>query len=146
MESLTSSQPLMPPCQDWVHVLMAWQQGGRWNPDEATHDINYLEMLAVLFALKYFSDKVSAKHIKLMVDNTTAVATINQMGTCHSNLNNKLVQQILEWCILHGVWLTVAHIPGKSNIEAYRDQGYLGKKQSGALTDLSTELSYKSWT
>ena len=40
------------------------------------------------------------------------------MGTCHSNLNNKLKQQIWEWCILHGVWLTVSHIPGKCNTEA----------------------------
>ena len=78
-------------------------------------------MLAVLFALQSFSNKVSAKHIKLMVDNTTALVTINQMGTCHSNLNNKLVQQIWEWCILHGVWLTVAHILGKSNTEADRE-------------------------
>ena len=107
--------------------------GGRWNPDEATHDINYLEMLAVLFALQSFSDKVSAKHIKLMVDNTTAVATINQMGTCHSNLNNKLVQQIWEWCILHGVWLTVAHIPGKSNTEADRESRLTRKETEWCL-------------
>ena len=43
------------------------------------------------------------------------------MGTCHSNLNNKLKQQIWEWCILHGVWLTVSHIPGKCNTEADRE-------------------------
>ena len=49
-----------------------------------------------------------------MVDNTTAVATINQMGTFHSNLHIKLVQQIWEWYILLGVWLTVVPIPGKS--------------------------------
>ena len=82
----------------WGACLDGMTTGGRWNPDEATHDINYLEMLAVLFALQSFSDKVLAKHIKLMVDNTIAVATINQMGTCHSNLNNKLEQQIWEWC------------------------------------------------
>ena len=109
---------------------MAGQQEGGWNPDEATHDINYLEILAVLLALQPFSDKVSAKHIKLMVDNTTAVATINQMGTCHSHLNNKLVQQICECCILHGVWLTVALTPGKSNTEADRESR-LSRKETG---------------
>ena len=118
-------------CMSWWH-----DNRGRWNPDEATHDINYLEMLAVLFALQSFSDKVSAKHIKLMVDNTTAVATINQMGTCHSNLNNKLVQQIWEWCILHGVWLTVAHIPGKSNTEADRESR-LSRKETEWCLDRS---------
>ncbi|PFX34812.1 hypothetical protein AWC38_SpisGene325 [Stylophora pistillata] len=80
-----------------------------------------------------FSDKVSAKHIKLMVHNTTAVATINQMGTCHSNLNNKLVQQIWEWCILHEVWLTIAHIPGKTNAEADRESRLSGKETEWCL-------------
>ena len=61
----------------WGACLDGMTTGGRWNSDEATHDINYLEMLAVLFALQSFSEKVLAKHIKLMVDNTIAVATIN---------------------------------------------------------------------
>ena len=74
----------------WGACLDGMATGGRWNPDEATHDINYFEILAVIFALQSFSDKVPAKHIKLMVDNTTAMATINQMGTCHSNLNKIL--------------------------------------------------------
>ena len=120
----------------WGACLDGMTTGGRWNPDEATHDINYLEMLAVLFALQSFFGKVSEKHIKLMVDNNTAVATINQMGTCHSNLNNKLVQQIWEWCILHGVWLTVAHIPGKSNTEADRESR-LSRKETEWCLDRS---------
>ena len=117
----------------WGACLDGMTTGGRWNPDEATHDINYLEMLAVLFALQSFSDKVLAKHIKLMVDNTIAVATINQMGTCHSNLNNKLEQQIWEWCILHGVWLTVSHIPGKCNTEADRESRLSRKETEWCL-------------
>ena len=120
----------------WGACLDGMTTGGRWNPDEANHDINYLEMLAVLFALQSFSDKVSAKHIKLMVDNTIAVATINQMGTCHSNLSNKMVQQIWEWCILHGVWQTVAHIPGKSNTEANRESR-LSRKETEWCLDRS---------
>ena len=120
----------------WGACLDGMTTGGRWNPDEATHDINYLEMLAVLFALQSFSDKVLAKHIKLMVDNTIAVATINQMGTCHSNLNNKLVQQIWEWCILHGICLTVAHIQGKSNTEADRESR-LSRKETEWCLDRS---------
>jgi hypothetical protein len=55
--------------------------GGNWTPIGAQH-INYLEMLAVLFALKSFSSQVSGKHVKVLMDNTTAVAGINQMGTC----------------------------------------------------------------
>ena len=93
---------------------------GNWSPEEAHYDINYLEMFAVFLALKSFFSVVQNKHVKLLVDNTTAVTTINQMGTCHSRVNNQLSQQIWLWCIDHNVWLTVAHIPGKQNTEADR--------------------------
>ena len=75
-------------------------------------------MLAVFLALKSFSNTISGKHVKLLVENTTAVTTINQMGTCHSRLNNQLAHKIWLWCIDHRVWLTVTHIPGKENTEA----------------------------
>ena len=68
-------------------------QSLNWTPEEAQRDINYLEMLAVFLALKSFSS-VQGKNVKLLVDNTAAVSTINQMGTLHSRVNNHLSQQI----------------------------------------------------
>jgi hypothetical protein len=53
--------------------------GRNWTPTEAESHINYLEILAVLFALKSFSSQISGKHVKVLIDNTTAVAGINQM-------------------------------------------------------------------
>ena len=105
----------------WGCCIETVTSGGNWTPEEAQHDINYLEMLAVFLALKSFSNTISGKHVKLMVDNTTAVTTINQMGTCHSWLNNQLAHQIWMWCIDHRIWLTVTHIPGKQNTEADRE-------------------------
>ena len=58
--------------------------GGSWTPDERAHDINYQEILAVYLALQSFLSAIAGKHIKVMVDNTTAVFCINIMGTCHS--------------------------------------------------------------
>jgi hypothetical protein len=95
--------------------------GGNWTPTEAEHHINYLEMLAVFFALKSFSSQISGKHVKVLIDNTTAVAGINQMGTCHSRTNHRLACRIWEWCVAHNIWLTVAHIPGIENITADRE-------------------------
>ena len=105
----------------WGCFIDTVTSGGNWSPEEAQHDINYLEMFAVFLALKSFLSVVQNKHVKLLVDNTTAVATINQMGTCHSRVSNQLSQQIWLWCIDHNVWLTVAHIPGKQNTEADRE-------------------------
>ena len=101
--------------------LLLWYSHYWWELEEAEHDINYLEMLPALFALKSFEGTISGKRVKRMVDNITAVTTINQMGTCHSQANNYLAQQIWEWCIVSNVWLTVVHIPGKENTEADRE-------------------------
>ena len=104
----------------WGCCIDTVTSGGNWSPEDAQHDINYLEMLAVSLALKSFSSVVQGKHVKLLVDNTTAVTTINQMGPCHSRVNNQLSHQIWLWCIDHSVWLSLAHIPGKQNTEADR--------------------------
>ena len=92
--------------------------GGLWMADEAKEHINFLEMLAVQFALKSFSTLTHGKHVKVMVDNTTTEPTINQMGTSHSPKLNKLTKDIWDWCIEHHIWLTIARIPGCENVEA----------------------------
>lgn len=102
--------------------------GGNWTPEEAAHDINYLEMLAAFLALKSFEGTISGKHIKLMVNNTTAMTMINQIGTCHSGENNHLARQIWEWCISRNVWPTVVHILGKENTEAGKESRLSGRE------------------
>ena len=105
----------------WGCSLQEATAGGNWTPDEAKNHINYLEMFAVFLALKSFTEQISEKHVKVLIDNTTAVACINQMGTCHSKLNNIIVYQIWEWCISRNVWITAAYIPGKENVTADRE-------------------------
>ena len=57
--------------------------------------------------------------VKIMIDNTSPVAPIINMGACHSEECNSLVLQIREFCISHNIpWLTAAHIPGSSNLIA----------------------------
>ena len=58
------------------------------------------------------------RHVKVLIDNTTAVSCLNQMGTCHSEKLNNIVTEIWAWCIQYGVWITAAHIPGVANIVA----------------------------
>ena len=57
--------------------------GGQWAPKEL-EDIHILELRAALFALKCFKKSIiSGKHVKIMIDNTTAVAPINNQSTSH---------------------------------------------------------------
>ena len=99
--------------QGWGAVMSDKATGGRWLPTESEHHINYLELLAAFCALQCFHSSLSGKHVKIMIDNTSAVAQINNMGTCHSEECNSLVLQIWEFCIAHNIsWLTAAHTPG----------------------------------
>lgn len=56
---------------------------------------------------------MSGQHVRILTDNTTAVACINHMGTSHSDSCNDLTATIWHWWINHNVWLSAAHIHGK---------------------------------
>ena len=93
----------------------------RWFPSELDLHINVREILAAYFAVKSFTSQVENKHIRLVVDNTTAVAVIYHMGTNHSDGCNSAVIKLWTFCFEHGVWLTACHIPGKSNVIADKE-------------------------
>lgn len=99
----------------WGGVLDNIRIGGQWTLSEAANHINYLEMLAVLFALKAFAHTLVGKHVCVRIDNMTAVADIGKMGTSHSRKRNQLTQCIWHWCLENRVFITTAHIPGKEN-------------------------------
>ena len=102
----------------WGCTCLQERSGGEWLPEEREFHINYLELKAAWFALKCFDKQVEGKHTRIMIDNTTAVACINHMGTSHSDACNLMTSMIWQWCINHKVWLSAAHIPGKENTAA----------------------------
>ena len=50
------------------------QTNGRWNLNEARFHINYLELLAVLHALKSFKADIQKKTVSIAMDNATGVS------------------------------------------------------------------------
>ena len=106
----------------WGAVMNDISTGRRWSVIDANSHINCLELLAVLFALRSFHASLSGKHVQLMIDNTTAVAAINNMGTRHTPECHSLAVQVWEVSISHEItWLTAAHIPGSLNVRADRE-------------------------
>lgn len=89
--------------------------GGRWTDSEQEFHINYLEMMAILLALKSFLPQIKHKHILVLCDNMTAVSYISKFGGIKSRLCNKLSKEIWMLCIENGIWLTISHIPGIQN-------------------------------
>ena len=107
--------------QHWAGELflaLKKKGGGGWTPSEAEYHINILELLAAFFALKCFCSHMNNCHIQIQIDNTTALAYINNMGGSKSKELNQLAVQIWEWCISRNIWLTAVHIPGRLNTGA----------------------------
>jgi ribonuclease HI len=103
----------------WGAVMNDSKTGGRWNYDERENHINYLELLAVFYALKAFQWQLKKfNHVKILSDNTTAVSYINHMGGVKSPCCNSLAKSIWFWAKQHKIWLTASHIAGKDNITA----------------------------
>ena len=53
--------------------------------------------------------------MRLLLDNSTAVACVNKMGTSHSVDYNLLTFNLWIWCKERNIWVSAAHIPGKDN-------------------------------
>ena len=53
-----------------------------------------------------------------MSDNTTTVSYINSMGGCKSTECNSVTRNIWDWARKRNIWLSAAHIPGSSNVDA----------------------------
>lgn len=97
----------------------AWDKGrtgGNWKEEEAKSHINVLELKAGLLSLQSFVKDMSSVHVRLMMDNTTAVACLNKMGTSHSRECNIVTKEIWNFCIEKNIWLSAAYVPGKENV------------------------------
>ena len=96
--------------------------GGRWNETELQkareNKINYLETLAAGMGIKSFCANAQNMHVLLRLDNSTAVAYINNMGGIKSPDCDRAAREIWQWCAARKIWVTAAHLPGKLNVEA----------------------------
>ena len=100
-----------------IHALNI-SNGGKWQENEKHLHINALELRAIEFGVKAFCKDHKYKHVKVMCDNATAIAYINNMGGTKSKSCNKIAKDIWVWCHKRSVWVTAAFIPGVENTEA----------------------------
>ena len=89
-----------------------------WSVPESKLHINYLELKAVLLALKEFQDLCTNQIVLVATDNTTVVAYINKEGGMKSGPLCALLWRILTWCSQRQVTLKTRHIPGRLNVIA----------------------------
>ena len=91
---------------------------GSWSLPESKLHINYLELKAVLLALKEFRDLCTGQIVLVATDNTTVVSYINKEGGMRSGPLCVLLWRILTWCSQRQITLKARHIPGRLNVIA----------------------------
>ena len=69
------------------------------------------------------------------MDNTTAVAYVNNMGGNHSSEYNATARQMWLWCIQRNIWLFTSHILGVTNVETDRLSRQVNDHTEWALND-----------
>lgn len=79
---------------------------GRWTQAEANHQINYLELLAIFYALQSFFADCSQIHIEIQTDNVSCVTYIADM--CSLRLD-RLAKQIWQWCLCRNIYISAVH-------------------------------------
>ena len=102
----------------WGAVMGSSSKAGLFSEEETQDHINVLELKAILFGLKSLACHIQLAHIKILCDNSTAVACINKFGTSHSGKCDTLSKQIWKWAQKNGNWLLATNIPGIKNTEA----------------------------
>ena len=77
-----------------------------------------------------------------MIDNSSAVFIINNMGTSHNDTCNSIALEIWEFCIQNQIRLTAAHLPGSWNVVADRESRTLYRDAEWMLNpkDLASAL------
>ena len=98
--------------EDWGGIDQVTEIGGTWNCIESKYYINSLELKAAFFCLKAFWKNKTRLLVLLKLDNTTAVAYINNKGGTISVYCNKLVKDIWNWGKGKDIWITVSHVFG----------------------------------
>ena len=80
-------------------------------------------------------NRQQTRHVRLMIDNTTAVSYINHMGGSHSLACNTLSREMWMWAEQHSIWLSAAHIPGVENTAADHYSRKIDDSKEWSLTD-----------
>ncbi len=102
------------------HIENGASTGGDWSAIEMKSHINILELKAAFLTLQSFCSKLSNAHVKLMLDNTTAIACINKFGSVKPLLMEQ-TQYLYTWVLERNIRLSAGHVPGKKNVLADKE-------------------------
>nr|CAH7764024.1 unnamed protein product [Callosobruchus chinensis] len=94
---------------------------GYWTDRERSLHINCLELLAAIFGLKCFASEFSNSCILCRIDNTTAIACINRMGSVQYPKLNKISNSLWKWLEKKNLYVFASYIKSSDNLEADKE-------------------------
>ena len=101
--------------QGWGLSCQGTSTGGPWSPLEKKWHINCLELLAATLALRTFVKNKKGLSVLLKIDNTTAVAYINNQGGTISKDLIILTRDPWMWCLERNIHIQAQYLPGVVN-------------------------------
>ena len=109
--------------------------GGPWSPLEKEWHINCLELLAATLALKTFVKHKTGISVLMKIDNTTAVAYINNQGGAVSKELISLTRDLWMWCLERNIHIQAQYLPGVMNQTADRESRSMKDRSDWSLDD-----------
>lgn len=97
---------------------------GRWHSSELCNSINFLELMAIWYALQSLYDAKHDVNIEIQSDNISAIKYINDMGGMTSKSMDSLAKSIWEWCIQRNIFVVAMYIPGVLNTADYLSRNF----------------------
>ncbi|XP_070529420.1 uncharacterized protein [Cardiocondyla obscurior] len=91
---------------------------GWWSTQEKEEHINFLELKAVEYALKFFVPNLRSINLLLKIDNTTAIAYVNKGGCSQFPKHSALAKSIWQWCEAREIDLFASYIKSSDNVIA----------------------------
>ncbi|XP_018360234.1 PREDICTED: uncharacterized protein LOC108759349, partial [Trachymyrmex cornetzi] len=91
---------------------------GWWSTVDASLHINALELKAAYYALRSIAVNLKDCNILLRVDNTTAIAYINNFGSVQYPVLSDLARDIWKWCEDRNIYLFASYIASVDNVIA----------------------------
>lgn len=120
----------------WGGYCNAEHVYGFWTESEKSYHINYLELKAVFFVTQHFAKDLINSSILCRIDNSTAIAYINKMGSVQHQALNQLSRLIWQWCEQKNIFLFASYIKSKDNVQADKaSRMHLAKETEWELMD-----------
>lgn len=123
----------------WGAVCNECSIGGLWDEKQKKMHINFLELLAVYFAVLSFASKTRNIQILLRIDNMTAICCVNRMGSTKFAHLNSLSRDIWQFCEKRNIWIFASYIKSKSNIHADYASRIVSTETEWSLSDQAFE-------